>query len=229
MIKLAFTGQACAGKTTAVEAIYKEGSGLCNNIKFAQPLYDCLEIFDQPKQRVPMQLLSEWAKSNFGRDIFVKIFNQRAEMYQTYKMVPPKYLLNDDCRFIMEAEYLKNNGWKLVYIEADEAVRKERSDDLGLEWSPEHESETEIPQVKELCDFVITNNGDLSVFHGEVLDIVKSLDDKATSSVRDLISRLRGYNEWRLGGPGPQPDTTLITKDIEVAISIIEKYLEESG
>jgi hypothetical protein len=68
----------------------------------------------------------------------------------------------DDCRFINEAEWFKQNGWLVVRINIDEELQKSRlmqtyPDDWETHWNNRTDaSEIQVPQIPdELVDFEI--------------------------------------------------------------------------
>jgi len=164
--KIVFCGLACAGKTTAQQ--YFKGSMV---LKFAQPHYDVLQILGVKKHRAFMQEFSDLAKKYFGEDIFIKIFERKAKTYSQIKSL----LICEDLRYLTEFESCLKNGWTIVYIEADEKLRKERSDKLGLEWRPDHNSEQDPPLFKNRCHHIITNNGTIEEFKQKLFEFKKKL------------------------------------------------------
>jgi len=165
MKKIAICGLACAGKTTAYKTL-----GIATSIKFAQPHYDVLKILGVEKHRGFMQEFSDLAKKHFGEDIFVKIFENKTNLYNTIK----SSLACDDLRFEIEFESCLKNDWALIYIDADEKLRKERSDKLGLEWHPNHNSE-KAHLFKEKCHYIIENNGGIEDFKKRMRKINMSI------------------------------------------------------
>jgi len=150
-MRIGIVGSQCAGKTTLGECF--EGILL----KFAAPLYVVNKVLGVQKNRTFMQEQSDLIKSNFGRDYFIKEFNKIIKFYPATSS-----FICDDIRYKLEMEYLKSQGWLLVYIDASETIRCERAAAQGLEFLPDHSSETEIESLRDYCDIYI-NNSDLDI------------------------------------------------------------------
>ena len=146
-MRIALAGPCCAGKTEVAKAtgLYK--------VKFADPLYAANDALNQGKNRGFMQELSDLAKKYFGREIFKDIFHDSYHGMNN--------MVCDDARYIMEGEYLIDADWRSVYIMASFPIRKARSDALGLEWLPDHPSESEAMTLLPHCFYVIKNEGSL--------------------------------------------------------------------
>lgn len=164
MKKIAICGPACAGKTTVCNMLF-DGYTL----KFAQPHYDVLNVLGVPKHRLFMQEFSDLVKKHFGEDIFVKIFERRAEELESKGNI--HLLICDDIRYLLEINSCLENNWKLVYVYADPQIRRERSDALGLTWSPNHSSE-QIDNYRAFCHHDIINNTTLEKLSKEV-EVIK--------------------------------------------------------
>lgn len=97
-------------------------------------------------------------------------------------------MVNDDTRFINEAEALRNRGWVVVRIAAPDDLRKQR---LGQGFRPEHRSETEQARIAE--DFVLTNDGrdEPLVVLEELMKYLRTVDNsfiaKAQRAVEDTV------------------------------------------
>lgn len=155
---VAFIGPACAGKTTAAE--------ICRVkiVKFAEPLYKVIKVLGVRKDRIFLQELSDVIKRSFGPDFFVKAFSRQ----NSNNMLP---MVCDDVRYMREFRFLKERGWQMVYIDADEPIRKARSDKLHLDWKPSHSSEREVEKIKNRCHNVITNNGTIEDFIAKINEV----------------------------------------------------------
>jgi dephospho-CoA kinase len=146
-MNIGIIGLQCSGKTT----LAKRFDGTI--VKFAAPLYAVNEVLGVQKNRSFMQGQSDLIKSNFGRDYFIKEFNKIIKFYPATSS-----LICDDIRYKLEMEYLKSQGWLLVYIDASETIRRERAAAQGLEFLPDHSSETEIESLRSHCDVYIDNS-----------------------------------------------------------------------
>jgi len=153
---IAICGLACAGKTVAMHML----KGTFLDIKFAKPHYDVLKILGQEKNRLFMQEFSDLAKKYFGENIFVKIFENTTTQHITK-------LVCDDLRYKIEFDYCLKNDWTIIYIDTDEDIRKKRSDELDIEWNPNHNSE-QSHLFKEQCHYIIENNKTLDILKNKI-------------------------------------------------------------
>lgn len=164
--KLAFCGKMKSGKTTAsliIPSFLADKYGKDNStvfiIKFAYPIYQCVQALHQAgKPRLFMQRMSDLAKREFGKDVFVKIFEENFNSLLNVKLPQIEQehvaILTDDVRFLAEYDLIKRLGFITIKIDADEEVRASRSegDFFGLQHNSEIEQEFIVP------DFVIQNN-----------------------------------------------------------------------
>ncbi len=79
MIRVAFAGLACSGKTTASDMaiqIYTKRypAARIKTIKFADPHYEALHSLRQAKNRTFLQGFSDLSKKCFGDLVFTKLF-----------------------------------------------------------------------------------------------------------------------------------------------------------
>ena len=152
-MRIGIVGQQCAGKTTLADMI---GYPI---IKFAAPLYEINTVLRVGKSRDFMQKMSDLVKECFGVDKFLDLFVKTADNLYPHH----DNLLCDDIRFLLEAEYLLKNNWKLIYIDAPEDLRRQRAEAQGLEFLPLHNSEKALCEIlKPLCPTVIVNDDSLA-------------------------------------------------------------------
>lgn len=169
VIKIAFSGKMGSGKTQAsyrTLGLLADKFGSDNSIgfiiKFAQPLYTSMMAFHRntkgQAERVFLQRLGDLARREFGDTIMEDIFRENVEGLITNEL--PKLsqenvlIMTDDLRFLGEYNLLKELGFCIVRVEADEEVRKER---LGEAFTNiKHRSEVE--QELFVPDFVIDNS-----------------------------------------------------------------------
>ena len=173
MKKYAFLGPQCTGKTTCTELVKHYIDGTAVNLKFADPLYSILEVLNMQKNRRFMQELSDLIKAYMGPKYFVRVFRREVDELEGWVDI----LTNDDCRFQMEFDYLTQAGWHTIYIDTDKDIRRERAVMNGLEFLPNHPSETQVLKLKDACDIVITNNGTLLDFKDAVLTTIRELEN----------------------------------------------------
>jgi dephospho-CoA kinase len=181
IIKIAFYGKMGAGKTTASLAAsgaladkFGQEDSIGYVIKFAQPLYNCLQAFHRTVKEAPertfMQRTGDLARREFGDNIMERIFRENVEGLITNKLPTLAQsnvlIMTDDLRFLGEYKLLKEMGFCIIQIEADEETRKER---LGSSFTNiRHRSEMEQEQF--IPDFVIENN--------QTLDYMTALENK---------------------------------------------------
>lgn len=145
-MNIAIVGPQCAGKTTFAKATGFE------IVKFAEPLYAVNRAIGVKKNRSFMQEFSDLVKAHFGRNYFINKFARLTEAF------PDRQFVCDDVRYSRELNYLKNRGWSVVYIDADEAVRRTRATRLGLEFLPDHPSESGVAGLADMCDVYLDNS-----------------------------------------------------------------------
>ncbi|MCK5862819.1 MAG: hypothetical protein KAH38_10055 [Candidatus Hydrogenedentes bacterium] len=166
-MRIAIIGNQCAGKTTLAEAY---GAPI---VKFAEPFYNVLRLFEKPKNRAFMQGLSDVAKECFGDEIFTELFAKKMEWrHQRFA----DFWMCDDVRYLHEVKWLKANGWKLIFLYTETGVRRVRAAALGLEFITNHPSEIQVPELVSHCDLWI-NNTSLSL--QELKDTGKQLREVA--------------------------------------------------
>lgn len=178
--KFAFCGKMGSGKTTAAEAafhIYRNRYGPDNVyagiLKFAQPLYearDSLHIDFKP--RTFLQRYGDLCREEFGDDIFERVFELRFNklLQERIPSLEEKHILFmcDDLRFKGEQDLLNKLNFKIIRIDADDEVRKERLAETFVNTS--HRSEQELIKIKP--DVVIVNNHSPMDFYAELEKVV---------------------------------------------------------
>ena len=55
------------------------------------------------------------------------------------------------------------------------------------------------------------------------------MTDLLPADIPALIERLRGYNAWRRGADGDQPDPAQIGRDIDAAVAILSRQASADG
>ena len=184
MIKLCFAGKMRSGKDTAAEII--STVSVTEVIKLAQPLYDIM-YFAQDRAGIPRhkdRKFLQWLGTEWGRSISLSIWvnvlgQDLLKILEKYKnethisAIPETYICTD-ARFDNELELLKEQGFKLVLVTAEESVRIERGADVELF---NHESENGITKL-ELFDQIIENNGTKEEFELKVKSIYKEFKNE---------------------------------------------------
>jgi|GEM_PF-2963930 len=162
MIKIAFAGPQQAGKTTAaLQILEKFRNKAPVNIKFADPIYEVLNIFESTKNRYFMQDFGSLARYHFGDTIFDKIFVDSINLATNANV---KVITCDDIRREHELYTAKNLGFFTIYIDAETDIRKRRAQKQNLQFREKHISETEVPALAEYCDKIIDNSGTIEQF-----------------------------------------------------------------
>lgn len=167
LFKFAVVGEQCSGKTSAAKFIGRHFS--CPEIvKFAQPIYDVLDVLQRPKHRAFMQQFSSMAKQHFGDMIFNELFANRVNDLMA-NPVGADSVICDDLRFPFELTLVRKLGFITIGIHADEDVRAERAERLGLDFITDHESEIHALDCVKASDHIIRDEGlDLPGLYDEI-------------------------------------------------------------
>jgi adenylate kinase family enzyme len=170
MFKFAVVGEQCSGKTTAAKFIGRHFS-FPHFVKFAQPLYEALDVFKMEKNRSFMQKLSSLVKAHTHEMIFNDIFISTVQDLIIDKK--DDVLICDDVRFPFELTLIRKLGFFTIGIHADEDIRAERAERLGLEFITDHESETYALDCVKASDHVIRDEGlDVTGLYEEIEKII---------------------------------------------------------
>lgn len=153
--RYAIIGQQCAGKTSLANRI-AETSRYPRVIKFADPIYAMIACLGQSKHRGIMQDVGELAKRHFGEMVFVDLFKRAVRDDRVRSR--SELLICDDVRRDYEAEACRELGFCIVYLHADEDVRRRRAEKQGLDFIATHVSETQVESLKGYADMLFFNN-----------------------------------------------------------------------
>ena len=172
-----------SGKTTAANMV----AAILNNkfennttaflIKFANPIYRTVGVLHiDGKPRSFMQKFGDLCRSEFGDDIFERVFEFEYNILIDDEIGKRKQeyivILVDDLRFNGEYRLLKELGFTVVKINADEDVRRERlGGDRGTFINTQHRSELELNYIK--GDINISNNGSFTDLHKKISQIIE--------------------------------------------------------
>lgn len=160
MIKIAITGEQCAGKTTIADMLMEVLGG--SRIKFIDKLYQVNDLLNVSKNRGFMQDMGEAVRKYFGQEYFINDFIHRANITKTN-------LFSDDVRKIKELAAARSAGFMTVFVTASAMHRKQRATILGLDFIEDHPAEQEIAKLQEHCDIIIENDGTLDELKATVL------------------------------------------------------------
>lgn len=163
-MKIAITGEQCAGKTTIADMLMDELGG--NRIKFIDKLYQVNDLLGVKKNRGFMQDMGEAVRNYFGQDYFINDFILRSKTSNTH-------LFSDDVRKIKELEAAKIAGFTTVFVSSTASLRKQRATLLGLAFIEDHPAEKEIVQLQPRCDIQIENNGTLEELKQQIINSLK--------------------------------------------------------
>ncbi|MFH1968408.1 MAG: AAA family ATPase [bacterium] len=179
---IGLTGEIGAGKDTFCQYV-KENYQNVFVFRFSDALTEILKMFFDAVKRADQQWLGSSLKERFGDDILV-----RALIRKVNKIDEGIIILNG-VRANGEAEAIKENGGKIIYITAEQktrwervCVRKEKSDDdVPYEKFMEMEkasAELPIPKIGAAADFRIENNDSAELFYEEIKKLMESFDNK---------------------------------------------------
>lgn len=179
IIRVGFAGKQGSGKTTCAEMLENilrndgEGQVASINLKFADPIYECLRVLHRwddvgyEKPREFMQKFADICRLEFGDDVFELLFEEKyftAEMSCDVIKAKRIIISVDDVRHENEAILLKHLGFYVIGIECPDEIRSKRIRILNSQ----HRSETELDDLDEFCDMKITND----VTEDELRDIL---------------------------------------------------------
>ena len=163
MIKLAFAGNMRAGKDVSAEYLKKYIKD-ATLFSFAEPIYDILHMvqdnlgFKQEKNRIFLQFLGDWARKQQA-DIWVN------KLIDKMKNATTSVFVTDD-RYLNELKRLKEEGFIIIRINADENTRIERGATNLL-----HSSEMELDLFTNY-DYIIDNNTSFENLYSQLDSII---------------------------------------------------------
>lgn len=149
MLKIAIIGQQCSGKTTAARFIQDYGPQPSTIVKFAGAIYDTLTALRQPKHRAFMQEFADLAKKHFGEHVLKNVFKADVKEFEYEKTM--NMIICDDVRRFYEFYCVKELGFKIIALDIHRRIRKQRAQNLHLDFIENHNSETEVPKIIEHC------------------------------------------------------------------------------
>ena len=155
-LRIAFTGKAGAGKTTASNYVLDMfSSSSSKRVSFAAPLYNILENiqstfgFPISKQREPLQWVGEWARkfstSNNYKDPILKIAEEEIRGDDTIYSLRGEYkrcIVVDDLRMKVEYDLLKKLNFFIFRI-----VGRQHTSENMSGGSKTHKTEVDLDDV----------------------------------------------------------------------------------
>ncbi|PIR73757.1 MAG: hypothetical protein COU40_00795 [Candidatus Moranbacteria bacterium CG10_big_fil_rev_8_21_14_0_10_35_21] len=174
---IGFAGEISSGKGTATKYVLEKHGG--NSSRFSTMLRDVLKRVYIEETRENMQKLSTFLRQTFGEDLLAKVMSEDVKNNQN------EIVVIDGIRRLADIEYLKKNPeFKLIYIDAEPAIRferlkirKENPDDAQKtfeQFQKDHEQEAElqIKDLKQQADYVIDNNESLDNLNAQIEKII---------------------------------------------------------
>lgn len=168
-MKIAVIGKMRSGKNTFADFFinrglqeFKFGTGIAEIIQKYFP-----EEWEKGKPRHLYQGIGQYLRS-FNQDVWVKYLAKQIEG-------KPNVIVTD-CRQANEVKWLKENGFYIVKVEADEEVRIQRIKAEGDTFKKEdlyHETELQVDMAE--YDMLVSNNGSIEDLHREALDLYSAL------------------------------------------------------
>lgn len=166
-MKIAIVGKARSGKDTVADyLVTKYGY---TEYKFSKGVRDVINLVrgeDSHKNRRELQQVGQGLRQALGSDIWVN--------YTLAMIKDTSRVVISDCRQSNEAERLLSEGYVLIKVESDEAVRVQRMLAAGDKFTKEdltHETE----QIGIDCTVTIYNNQSLEELYAQVDEILLSL------------------------------------------------------
>jgi dephospho-CoA kinase len=145
-MKIAIAGRMASGKTTLAEVLagILNGEVVSLGGKVKQVATDLFGMVEKDRpllQQIGMKM------REIRPDVWIEYLDREAEQSSKDTVIV------DDCRFVNEARWFKDNGWTVVRLNIDESVQKERlmttyPNDWEQHWNNRNDaSEIEVAQI----------------------------------------------------------------------------------
>lgn len=163
-MRIAIIGMAHSGKTSLLHALHREvthNGNIVKIIKFADPIYNTLDVLKRSKHRLFMQDYGDLVKKHFGEMFFVDYFKRiilETDSLRPRVFLPNDYIFCDDVRRTYEFDAVKEMGFVTIYSDCDDEIRRRRAEEVGMTLNDQHNSENEVKTLKEKCDVVVDNS-----------------------------------------------------------------------
>lgn len=165
-LKIAVTGKMRAGKDTFAGCLKQSYPFI--ELKFSDGITDIIkayfpEALQHGKPRQHYQVIGQSFRQ-LNADIWVNRVGK--EIAEVEAILPNANFLVTDLRQPNEAEFLRENGFVIVKVVADKAVRLQRMQDENDSYTADdlqHETETNVDEI--VADFTVYNDGDLTDLH----------------------------------------------------------------
>lgn len=160
-LKIAVTGKMRAGKDTFANCLKQSYQFI--ELKFSDGITDIIkayfpEALKKGKPRQHYQIIGQSFRQ-LNEDIWVSRVGR--EIAEVESIFPSANFLVTDLRQPNEAEFLRENGFVIVKVVADKAVRLQRmqeENDSYTEEDLQHETEDNVDSI--VADFTVNNDGD---------------------------------------------------------------------
>lgn len=162
-MKIAFIGKAGSGKTTMSRLLINRFK--FKRLSFAAPLKKIAQsiVFWRPlnkkTDRAFLQILGDGAREKIDMNVWIR----RLEFSLRNLENEGANIVIDDCRYLNEAQFLKDNGFVTIKL-------------FGRAYSdtPKHRSETELEQIS--ADYKIDTGGTLTNSYKQLIQLLKRIE-----------------------------------------------------
>lgn len=175
MIKIALTGEMRSGKTTV--ASYIEDTFYAKRFAFGDALKSIThQLFDIDSASKPRKLYQDVGQAlrSVDEDVWINLL--RVDILKNTSKKDFGIIVIDDLRQPNEYEWAKANGYIIIRVEADNALRKERAALEGDDFSEEdmlHDTESHAAGFD--VDYTIINSGSTDALYRQVLSVIASI------------------------------------------------------
>jgi hypothetical protein len=176
-MKIALMGYARSGKDSIYSLIQKHKLGYVHRMAFGDALRFkfhrmFMDIPEDPKPREGYEIFGK-AMRDIDKDFWVK---QLSSLYRSMELQGENIVITD-LRQPNEAAWCRANGFKIVYVDADPSLRRERSI-TDSNWKAINESEKHIENME--ADYVLFNQGSMEDLENEVIMMLRLLQIEGT-------------------------------------------------
>lgn len=176
------TGTNGAGKGTVVEYLVNQKN--FKHFWVREFLVEEIEKRGLPVNRSSMREVANDLRKTHSPQYVVETLYNRAKESGVDALI-------ESIRALGEAQFLKENGVKIIAVDADEHIRYERVVARGSEtdkvdfdtwvmeerreWANAEPWDMDVPGVMKLANFTLTNNGTLDDLHAQIDEVVAKL------------------------------------------------------
>lgn len=178
IIKIGLCGKMRSGKDTVADYLFYE-----HDFEYPMAFGDSLKFYahrifpDVPKEPKPRELYQFMnVMREYDPDVWIKHLAQKVAMAEDSRRTTG--IVVTDARQANEVAWLRENGFIIVKVEADEDMRIERIKAQGESVDEEalrHKTEQYVDDIE--ADFTIENNGTLDELHAKVDELVAEIKD----------------------------------------------------